>query len=130
MNRSFRLINALIIVITGEIAKINNIAAMIVFLCYGVFWAVVGIIFLNNKGTGIFSILYPRHKYPIEKFYDKKALFHFEGWVNIVLSFGFLAVSIGAYFENAVICIIGGGYLIAICIACVIYAKKSKRFRI
>jgi hypothetical protein len=55
---------------------------------------------VNQKGTAIFAILYNKPRDTLEKYYDKNALFRFEGWLTIILSFGFFAVIPGIYFEN------------------------------
>ena len=52
-----RIINAVIIFMLSVIMRINDTAAMIVLFAGGLYSFVCGIIFLNHKGTGIFSVI-------------------------------------------------------------------------
>jgi len=125
-----RIINAVIIFMLSVIMRINDTAAMIVLFAGGLYSFVCGIIFLNHKGTGIFSIIYNKPKDTLEKYYDKKTLFTFEGRLCIILSFGFFVLIAGFYFEITWLMFSVVGYWILVYICSIIYSKNGKRFRL
>ena len=124
-----RILNFVIIVILSIILRINNTSAMIASFCCGISFIVFGILFLNNKGAGIFSFMYNKPKDILEKYYDRKALFSFEGLLCIILSFGFFVVIAGVYFDITWLMLSVVAYWVLVYAGFIIYSKNGKRFR-
>jgi len=124
------IINLAIIGLPFLLRSFNNSLAIGAICVYFLFFIVLGILFLNLKGITVFSVIYNKPKDMLEKNYNKKALFIFEGWLLILLSFGLLTMIAGGYFEIFWLGIIGIVYCILIGICSVIYSKNGKRFRL
>lgn len=125
-----KILNLITIIIISIMMRVNDTAAVIVLFGCGLSFLIFGILFLNNKGTSIFSIIYNKPKDTLEKHYDKKALFLFEGRLAIILSFGFFALIAGIYFEIIWLIYSVTGYWILVYLCSIIYSKNGKRFRI
>ena len=109
--------------------RVNNIIAMIVILILAVTSIVLGVMYLNNKSVNIYSVISSnKSKETLEKYYDTKALLHFEGLTLIILSLGFVFVFIGLCIANQILMLIGVIYLIITYAGFFIYSKNGKRF--
>lgn len=92
------------------------------------YFLILGIRSLYGKGKHLFAFYNNMPKDEFEKYYDKKAVFRYEGIISIICSLACMALFIGTYANNLIALIIGYAVFILAIFIGAIYAKKTKRF--
>ena len=87
-----------------------------------------GILLLRSECKHYFNRYCKMHIDELEKRYDRKAIYKYEGTVAIIISFSLLIIIVGALVDVEIVILSGLFVLLATCLISWIYATKTKRF--